>query len=172
VLLSAHYRQTLNFTFDALKAARSSLHRLDEFRRRLMDTAGDTPATATPAWADASRAAFRAAMDDDLNTPEALSALYDMVHGGNRAADNGELDAEAAAAVIAVLDDLDCVLGVLQIEDSGPDAAIEELLAQRKAARAGKDWAESDRIRDALAGMGWEVRDGADGQVVRRLQEG
>lgn len=171
VLLSGHYRQTLNFTFEALKAARTSLQRLDEFRRRMIDVAGAGDEATTPDWADSGREAFKKGMDDDLNMPEALRALYGLVHAGNRAADRGDLDAAAAAGVLVVLDDLDSVLGVLGLDDSDSPSEIDGFLAARAAARVAKDWVESDRIRDELAGMGWDVRDGADGQVVRRLMD-
>jgi cysteinyl-tRNA synthetase len=168
VLLSGHYRQQLNFTFKALDAARSALGRLDGFRERIEACAGDAAAGDVPEWAVASRDDFRAALDDDLNMPEALGALFSMVNKGNRAMDSGELEPDGAAAVVSVLNDLDNILGVLSVEQEKPGDDVLELLEQRKTARSEKNWEASDRIRDELSAMGWEVKDGPTGQQVRR----
>ncbi len=166
VLLAAHYRQSLNFTFKAVDAARASLSRLDEFGDRLrgLESVGEE----LPAWAVKAKAGFEAALDDDLNIAEALSSLFDMVHDGNRAIDSGELD-WSADAVLDLLKSFDSVLGVLEkpaSEGAGDD--VQAMLDERAQARADKNWAESDRIRDALLAMGWEVRDSADGQKVKK----
>jgi cysteinyl-tRNA synthetase len=168
VLLAAHYRQSLNFTFKALDAARVALGRLDEFGDRLRETS--TIGAGLPEWAVAAKSGFEAALDDDLNIAEALASIFDMVHGGNRAIDSGDLD-WSADAVLDLLKKFDSVLGVLEKDEdeSGPDAEVEALLEERSKARAEKNWAESDRIRDLLAEMGWEVRDSADGQKLKRL---
>ena len=168
VLLAGHYRQTLNFTFTALDAARASLGRIDEFAARVKETAGDAGAGAVPAWGSAARGLFRAALDDDLNVPEALAALFEMIHAGNRAIDAGEMDAAAAAAVRQVLGEMDAALGVMGggVDVAGPE--VMALVEQRTQARREKHWAEADALRDQLAGLGWEVRDGADGVKVRR----
>jgi cysteinyl-tRNA synthetase len=168
VLLAAHYRQSLNFTFKALDAARVALGRLDELGDRLRETS--TIGTGLPEWAVAAKSGFEAALDDDLNIAEALASIFDMVHGGNRAIDSGDLD-WSADAVLDLLKKFDSVLGVLEKDEdeSGPDAEVEALLEERSKARAEKNWAESDRIRDLLAEMGWEVRDSADGQKLKRL---
>ena len=170
VLLSGHYRQELNFTFTALDGARASLARLDAFWERLIEAAGKPTATVVaPEWAEQGAERFREAVADDLGMPEALAAVFDMVHAGNRALDAGAVDPGQAAAALAVLDDIDRVLGVRPEQQTGPDEAVALLLEQRLAARRAKDWVESDRIRDTLAGMGWEVRDTPDGQKVRKL---
>jgi cysteinyl-tRNA synthetase len=167
VLLSAHYRQTLNFTFAAVDAARASLQRLDEFQARLAERAGAVPAAA-PAWAPAFAARFRAALEDDLNLPEALAALFDLAHEGNRRLDRGEVPAAEAAAIVHLLAGFDRVLGVLAKAEERPPEAVVQLAAQRDAARRAKNWAESDRLRAALAAMGWEVRDTPEGAKLKR----
>ena len=171
VLLGAHYRQPLNFTFQALDAARSSLKRLDEFRARLQELAGENAfanGAAGPAWAETGSSDFRAALDEDLNMPEALGALFDMVHAGNKAMDAGEADAAAAGAALRILDGMDTVLGVLKKTEDGADDEAEALLAKREAARAAKDWGEADRIRDELAALGWHVHDTPEGPRLKR----
>jgi cysteinyl-tRNA synthetase len=165
VLLGAHYRQTLNFTFTDLDAARVALRRFDEFSLRLSEVT--TTGEALPAWALTAQECFEAALDDDLNIAGALAALFDMLHAGNRAMDAGDL-AWSAAGLVELMGRFDTVLGVLAREEVGHDAEVEALLAERATARATRDWAESDRLRDALQELGWDVRDSADGQQLRK----
>ncbi len=173
VLVNGHYRQTLNFTFDALAAARSALARIDDFSDRLAAAAAQAPAAdPPPEWAGRARLAFEAAIADDLNMPEALAALFGIVREGNAALDAGTLPPAEAAAVAALLARCDGVLGLLSFgrtrtAGSLPDE-VQTLLDARAAARKGRNWAEADRLRDALAGMGWEVRDTPQGQTCKR----
>ena len=139
---------------------------LDEFGDRLreLESTGDE----LPVWAVKAKAGFEAALDDHLNIAEALSSLFDMVHDGNRAIDGGALD-WSATAVLDLLKSFDSVLGVLEkpaSEGAGDD--VQAMLDERAQARTDKNWAESDRIRDALLAMGWEVRDSAEGQKLKR----
>jgi len=169
VLLSTHYRQSLNFSFSALDAARASLHRLDAFRSRLEDAAGDKPHVgALPAWAAGLKERFTAGLDDDLNISEALAALFDVVHAGNRAMDEQAIEPAAAMAVMALLYDLDQVLAILESEPEQADPEVLELVALRKEARAAKNWSESDRLRDEISARGWIVQDTPDGQKLKR----
>ncbi|MBM4164851.1 MAG: cysteine--tRNA ligase [Lentisphaerae bacterium] len=172
VLISGHYRQPLNFTFDALEASRAALSRIDAFIDQLADTAGGCePSEGLPVWAASGRDAFNAAVFDDLNLPEALAALFGMVRDGNAALSAGAVTSAEAAAVAALLKQLDRVLGVLdfgRVRDEAVPAAIQQLFEARSAARKGKNWAESDRLRDAIASAGWEVRDSKDGQKLKK----
>lgn len=167
VLLSAHYRQQLNFTFDALSASRAALSRVDEFTERLK--ALESPDNAgLPPWAGKARDDFEAALDNDLNVPEALAAIFDLVHEGNRRMDAGESD-WSADAVVGLLSRFDEVLGVLATEKAEAGDDIVALADARETARQGKDWAEADRLRDQLHDMGWEVRDTPEGPKLKRL---
>ncbi len=173
VLINGHYRQMLNFTFDALQAARTALARVDAFTDRIAQTAaGAAPAAEAPAWAKDALAEFDKAMADDLNVPNALAALFILVREGNTAIDAGSLSAADAAAVIEILKKMDSILSVIyfgkKTEEEVP-AEIIALLDERAAARASKQWAESDRIRDAIKALGWEVKDTPQGQKVKKL---
>jgi cysteinyl-tRNA synthetase len=129
---------------------------------------------AAPAGGEAFVARFGAAMDDDFNSPEACAVLFDMVREVNRLR---ETDLAAAGALAAQLKVLAGVLGVLQLEPDAflqagaagkVDAAeVEALIAARLAARAEKNWAESDRIRDQLSTMGVVLEDGKGGTTWR-----
>ncbi len=173
VLINGHYRQPLNFTFDALDAARTSLARIDECVDALTALAGGAAAGSLPPWAAAAREAFAGAVNDDLNVPEAFAALFALVRESNSAMHQEALSAGEAAAVLAVFDALDTVFGVVRFgrakQEEGLPPDVEALVQARAEARAAKNWSESDRIRDALAAKGWEVRDSKEGQKVKKL---
>lgn len=166
VLLSAHYRLPLNFTFEGLAGARSALQRLDEWQQRLSELAA-TAKKGEPHPA-AAEDKFAAALDDDLNISAALGALFDLVRDTNRAMDKGELSPEQARGL---LDYWKRINSVLRLE---PEAAevppeITALLEERLAARAAKDWAKSDTLRDELLKRGWMVKDTKEGTKLTRV---
>ena len=179
VLLSAHYRQPLNFTFDALAGARTALARIDEFAARLRNAgATESPEPriseipdSAPDWARDALRAFADAIADDLGTPAALAAVHGLVSAGNRAFDAAAPDAATATAVLAVLRRCDRVLNLLPAAGAAEEAVpaeVQALADERAAARAAKNWAESDRLRAAIAALGWEVRDSKAGQTLRK----
>ena len=163
-LLRGHYRQPLNFTWDAMKDAASALETLDDLAarlRRLRDEAG--------AGADrvaAARAAFEAAMDDDLNVGRALPALF----GLRTDALENRVGGAAAGDALAWLARVHGVLGVLELEERDLSSEVEGLIAARQAARAAKDWAEADRIRDDLLARGIVLEDSPAGVTWRRRE--
>ena len=167
VLLAGHYRQPLNFTFDALAAARSALARVDECARLLAEKAAGAAATGdAPDWVAELLVAFRAAVEDDLNMAEALAAVHRLVGRANKEAAEGALAPAAAAHALASLGRMDEVLNVLVRPPAEAPAEVETLAAQRADARKRRDWAESDRLRDAIAALGWTVKDAPEGQKL------
>jgi cysteinyl-tRNA synthetase len=171
VLLSAHYRQSLNFCFDALDGARAALERLDEFKARLEQVAGPgAPAPGVlPAYAEQAKSLFFESLEDDLSISQALSALFDLVLQGNRAANEGRLSPSEAAAILGLFREMDSVLGVLSRPADQVDDRVQALVLRRQEARQAKNWAESDRIRDELAALGWTVKDTPQGPQLKRL---
>jgi cysteinyl-tRNA synthetase len=180
LLASVPYRSQLNFTPESLQAAASSVERLRTFAARLQS--GKFPAGASPEVA--SRAAkaredFDGGLADDLNTAQALAAIFDLVRDVNIAMDRGEFRQGDAAPVLAVLEIFDTIFAVLQdndaeslravgiAQDSGApsDAEIDALVAERQAARKRRDFAASDRIRDQLAQSGVILEDSRDGSI-------
>ena len=169
-ILTSQYRSPLNYDTDHLDNAR---HALTRFYTALRGVApGDVDAAAGAPFT----ARFQAAMDDDFNTPEALAVLFDLARALNKAK---EADTARAASLGATLRELGAVLGLLQDDpeaylrgDAGAeglsDADIEHLIAQRIEARAGKDWAEADRIRETLSANGVLIEDGPKGTQWRR----
>ena len=169
-LLSGHYRQSLNFAFKSLDANRAALKRLDEFHANIQESiASETEAGNLPEWAADTRATFAAAMDDDMNISGGMAAIFDMVHAGNKAMAGSPISGDAALAVANLWKELDTVLGILELPAEEISAEVTTLLEARTVARTEKDWAESDRIRDALASLGWTVKDTPEGPKLRKL---
>jgi cysteinyl-tRNA synthetase len=175
-LMRVQYRQTLNFTFEGLEDSRRAIRRVQQARRRLVDIRDG----AVPAGRDdlgdataAADAAFTAALCDDLNTSEALAAVFALVAAANRV----EPSAEGAAAALAAFARFEDVLGCFGPEpapaaagaagDEQP-AEVRELLAQREAARAARDFATADRLRGAIEALGFRVVDTAEGPRAER----
>jgi len=168
-LISVHYRQGLDFSDASLDAARSAIERLDGALAALVayrEDRADDPSVVT--FLEGARERFDAALDDDLNASAGLAAVFDLVREANRRIADRSLSTADAARVVALLRDLDAVLAVLPDEaaDELPAGAT-ELLADREAARARRDWAESDRLRGALLELGVAVEDSRDGQRWR-----
>ena len=159
--LQAHYRQQQAFTFEAVEAAATALRRLVGHAVASRD-AGGTP---DPAKVEPHLRRFWAALADDLNAPQALAAIWDAVRA----------DDLSPADKWAVLADADRALGfglagatAPDADESGSDPRIDALVAEREAARAAKDFATSDRIRDELAADGIELVDTPAGPSWRR----
>jgi cysteinyl-tRNA synthetase len=171
-LISVHYRVALNHTDESLGAAAAAVERLDALVAALTayrEDRGDDPDL--PILLSAARESFGAALDDDLGISPALAVLFDLVRELNRRIDDRLLSTADARRALELLRDLDRVLGVLPDADDALDAETMALLDARAAARAARNWAESDRLRDELAARGVAVEDTRDGQRWRRLSE-
>ena len=169
-LLSTHYRQALNFTFESLTGARAALRRIDEFITRLRERTGEESGPVTlPAWAEKFRADFQAALDDDLNISGGLGALYDLIHAGHKALDENKLSPGEAGATGTLLEDVNRVLGFLEPEKSEVDTEAVKIMELRQQARKARNWPEADRLRDELAARGWVVQDTAQGPVLKKI---
>jgi cysteinyl-tRNA synthetase len=168
-LMSAHYRMSLSFGDDSLAAASSAVDRLDALLAALAAYRSDGPDDATlGSLFAATRATFEAALDDDLNISPALAALFELVRELNRRIDARTLSTADAALAGGFVRDLDRVLGIAPAVEASLEPDLQALLDERVAARAGKDWAGSDRLRTVLAEKGILVEDTRDGQRWRR----
>ena len=169
----AQYRSPLDYSPDSLEDARKSNDRLREALRRAARIAGAVaPAEGGPLATAAAEAdaRFRAALDDDFGTPEGLAALFDLVRVVNAATDAGDASPADVAQARAILIDCLWVLGLdgLGATADGPPAEAVALMQEREAARATKDFARADAIRDELKALGWVVQDLADGPELQQ----
>ncbi len=160
---SAHYRSILDYRPSSLQEAATAIERVEAFLAATQDVL--KPGREVPQ-------AFAEAMDDDVNIPRALAVLHEQTRAGNAALAAGEDASEAANAVMAMAE----VLGLAQLmsfnaegtsgaEHEALDALIQAVLAERADARAQKDWAKADAMRDLLASAGVQVKDGANGST-------
>ncbi len=182
-LLSAQYRSELNFSIDGLEASGRAVQRLVDFEARLKDVsvASDVPATGLAELARRALEDFRSAMDNDLNTADALAALFVLVGQGNAALDRaGVVPADERDAVREGLASIDRVLGLLEVArtaralDAETTAWADRMVEERRAARKAKDFARADAIRDELAARGIVLEDSPQGtrwKVVRSAEE-
>jgi cysteinyl-tRNA synthetase len=162
---AAHYRSSLDISDRAFDEAEAALDRIRTFLERSARQGGADPsASEVPAE-------FAAAMDDDLGVPQALAAVHETVRAGNAALDAGETD--AAAAAYGQVRPMTAILGIDPFapewqrrsgaEASALDTLVQTMIAQRADARAAKDWAAADRVRDAIAAAGITLEDTPDG---------
>ena len=160
---SAHYRSILDYRPSSLQEAATAIERVEAFLAATQDVL--KPGREVPE-------AFAEAMDDDVNIPRALAVLHEQTRAGNAALAAGEDASDAANAVMAMAE----VLGLAQLmsfnaegtsgaEHEALDALIQAVLAERADARAQKDWAKADAMRDLLASAGVQVKDGANGST-------
>jgi cysteinyl-tRNA synthetase len=171
-LTSVHYRAPLSYSEESLGAAAAAVERLDAAVAGLEAYREERPDDPTlPAALDDARAAFGAALDDDLNVSAGLGALFDLIRELNRRIERRSLSTADARRALAALRDIDRVLGVLPDEAAELEPEVAAILAAREAARAARDWAASDRLRDELAALGIAVEDTRDGQRWRRIGE-
>ncbi len=167
LLLSAHYRETFNFTLEGLAGARTSLARIDECLSKLREVAGQRAAS-VPLASDSLVSAFTAALDDDLNVSAAWGTIFDWVRVTNKALIAGTLSPEQAAVALASWNQVDSVLGLGALLEAGAPPELLALLDERQAARQAKDFKKSDAIRDELKAKGWVIEDTPKGPRLKR----
>jgi len=167
--LQTHYRRAMEMGRDALMAAAAAVDRLDAFHRRMVTASVDL---ASGEVNDPALDAFCSAMDDDFGTPSALDGAFGLIRGANIDLDNGDLSAAGVGGRTAIT--MFSVLGIdigsgTKTTEVGPsDQEIEDLLEQRAQARAAKDFAAADSVRDQLTASGIIIEDTANGVVWHR----
>ncbi len=189
-MLQAHYRSTMEIDEAVLAGAAAGIGRLDAFARRV-GAIGDGDTVERTADTDAARAAFVEAMDSDMGTPGAVGAIFELLRAGNVSVDRDET--AAARAALDTVSDLAAGLGLrigpapleakgtaelgLAISSEGeaslgpvPDAAIQQRVDERQAAREARDYATADRIRAELADEGIELEDTPTGTIWHRVR--
>jgi cysteinyl-tRNA synthetase len=179
LLLTAHYRETFNFTLDGLQGARAALARIDECVGKLREAAalgvpsrplrdgqpGKPPEGGTPNVLTK----FSAALDDDLNISAAWGAVFEWVRETNRRLAENSLGAAEAAVALTAWNTIHSVLGVGAPVGAEVPPELQALLEARQAARKAKDFKRADAIRDELKAKGWVIEDTAKGPKLKKI---
>jgi cysteinyl-tRNA synthetase len=171
LLASAHYRARLRLSDDALHAAAEQVRRLREFADRVRRSA--------PADGDDEnllrrigevRAGYREALDDDLNLPQGVGLVFELVREANSALDAGRVGKEGLQGLLGLVSDFDAHLDVVRSEEPGLAQEVERLIAEREAARKGRDFSRADQIREELRERGIALEDSKEGVRWRRVR--
>jgi cysteinyl-tRNA synthetase len=173
-----HYRKPLEYSDELLADSNVAVQRLVDFQTRVaglptVEDADNVRDDAVLASVRGMRIGFEEAMDDDLNVPEAMGIVFSGLRDVNRVLDTGAVTAETQRTLRHLLDEIDGVLGVFALvardRQTAPDAQEQQWLEQRAAARAARDFAQSDQLRIQLASRGIEVEDTPQGQRWKRI---
>ena len=168
VLISTHYRQQLNFTFEGLDAARNSLERYNDFIANLEQYTGGKSDGTAESIIDKTAKSFEEALDDDLNISGALGAVFDFIRDINRLKAENKLSVSERDRALALFRKFDTVLNFTTDKEESLDSKVEELIQKRSDARKAKDFATSDKIRDQLIEMGIILEDTPQGVRWKR----
>lgn len=171
-LISSHYRQNYNFTFDGLKAAEQAIDKIRQCVLTLTDLRKNKKqgAIAEPLRQLASKclAEFDAALCEDLNISKALAVCFDFIREANKI---GDMNSTEAATLLEAIGKIDSVLGVLETTDEEVPSNIKELAEKRKAAKLSKDFKSADALRAQITAEGWTIEDTPGGYRIKRREE-
>ncbi len=170
LLLSTHYRQQLNFTFEGIDAAKASIERFNELIRKLRGVkSGSGKSALIKKEIAAAKNAFEKAMDDDLNISEALAAMFELVRQLNHHIDSGAIDKTSAVSAIKFLRKTDSVLGIMNFEaEEKLPKELQHLIDGREQLRKEKKFAEADKVRGQLLEKGIRLDDTPEGVRWKR----
>lgn len=165
-ILRSHYRSPVDYTEELLYQTERELSRVDSFVWKLEDARGLS--SASPILQKAKESCARA-MEDDLNTPEALAALFELIREGNTLIAEGNMSSKEAKDILAFLREQDKIFACLLLsKKEAPPKRVRELLSRRERARKNEAWQEADETRRELRALGWEVEDTEEGSRARK----
>lgn len=167
VYLRSHYRQQMNFTFESLQAGEANIKKINEFYTYLQNVKTHKLGDVVEKLAKEKKSEFNKALEDDLNTPIAMSVLYEFMNEVNKIEQLSQKDVNSA---IKFMQEIDSVLGLLQKEDLSDE--VIKLAKDRQIAREEKDFEKSDKLRDKLKELGYIIRDSKDtkeGYIIDRI---
>jgi cysteinyl-tRNA synthetase len=167
-MLSAHYRNPINFSEELIAQAASAMSRIKNCRDNLKHIAAVGGAAQVDVEKDACALEehFRQAMDDDLNTAEAIGAIFEYIRDINLAFEHGG-DRKNAQEALAALDKVLDVLGLVPEDETIP-AEVIELAKQRQEARTARNFKEADTLRDKISALGYEIKDTPEGPKINK----
>ena len=159
----------MNFTFERLNAGREALKRMDDFIHALKTEAVKTDHSQTELLASLYllERSFIKALDDDLNISEALGAIFDFIKTVNIYKTNNAISIESDNEILDKLKDINTVLGIFNFESAQLPEDIKNMVIERMKAKADKDWAKSDQIRDSLTARSYTIKDLKEGTIVQ-----
>ncbi|MDW7773507.1 MAG: cysteine--tRNA ligase [Desulfobulbaceae bacterium] len=169
MLLGVHYRKPLHFSFKRLDSVRKTLMRIDEFTRKLLCLPPDLPHPDVAIFVSEFERKFYEAMGDDFNVSGAIGALFDFIKKLNPVLQTGSLEREQKNIIIGSLRKINCVLGILRLEQCPLAPEIDRMIQEREKARQLKNWSAADDVRDELLKKGITVRDSASGPVWEKI---
>jgi cysteinyl-tRNA synthetase len=171
LMANAHYRARLKLGDEALHAAAEQVRRLREFADRVRRSEpGNVDDDRLLARIGEARGGYREALDDDLNLPQGLGLVFELVREANAALDADRVGVKGRDALLHLIDDFDAHLDVVRSEEPGLAEEVERLIAEREESRKARDFARSDRIRDELRQKGIALEDSKDGVRWRRVR--
>lgn len=168
LLMSTHYRQQLNFTFQGLEAAKNAIQRLFDFLDNLKRVKGEKDNSEVDSLLQKAKMKFEDVLDDDLNISEGLGVIFDLVRDINRLIDDEKISRKDASKVIEQMRSFDKVLGVLEKDELVLDERIKELIKKRELARFEKNWELADKIRKEIEKEGIIIEDTPEGPKAKR----
>ncbi len=176
LLISNHYRQQLNFTFDGLDAAATCVDRLNSFKIRLKEIEYDSTLNNGEVSAEVklliekSLEKFDASLCDDLNVSPALAAIFDLMNDVNSRIAEENLNSKEAIAVMEFLDKTNEILGIFRDEEDSIPEEVTKMLEERIQAKQDKNWALADELRDSIKNLGYVIEDTKKGSRVKKIQ--
>jgi cysteinyl-tRNA synthetase len=171
LIANAHYRARIRLSDEALHAAAEQVRRLRDFagRVRRSSPAADEDGALVQRVA-AVRAGYRDALDDDLNLPQGIGLVFELIREANAALDEGRVGERGHAQLLALIDEVDAHVDVIGADEPGLAEEVERLIAEREAARAARDFARADRLRDELRERGIALEDSKEGVRWKRVR--
>ncbi|HRD55201.1 MAG TPA: cysteine--tRNA ligase [Parachlamydiaceae bacterium] len=174
MLLQAHYKTQLNFTFKGLESVNQTLRRVDDFVIRLKDIEAlnkENNQSEIEPFLEKAEKEFSMGLADDLNIAVSLAALFDFIREVNVLADKGKLSSDDAKKALALLKHFDKILGVLSFEEEIIPEELQKALEKRNEARKNKDFKESDRLRDEILTAGYIIEDTVSGAKLKKADK-
>ena len=171
LIANAHYRSRIHLSTDALHAAAEQVRRLRDFadRVRRLNPPPMNDEALLQRTAEV-RAGYTEALNDDLNLPQGIGLVFDLIRDANAAMDEERVGEQARYELLALMEEVDAHLDLFGAEEPGLDAEIDRLIAEREAARKARDFTRSDRIREQLRDRGIALEDSRDGVRWRRVK--
>ncbi|HEV2034915.1 MAG TPA: cysteine--tRNA ligase [Candidatus Dormibacteraeota bacterium] len=170
LMANAHYRSRIRLSTEALQAAAEQVRRLRDFADRVRrSTPADVDDEALLRRIAGVRAGYREALDDDLNLPQGMGLVFELLREANTALDDDRVGEDGRSELLGLIDEVDAHLDVVRAEELGLAGEVERLIAEREAARAGRDFDRADRIREELRMRGIALEDSKEGVRWKRI---